>query len=211
MTKFVKLKPNHTELDSAVYSSLPRQLRSVQGNYADYDWFVVEEHYEFRSDAELYRMVMTSWELKEDGKVHMYYVPELVGLELRRSIVSNRVTKLRDEKLLEGVMFRGKVFDTRPETYMRVTGAVLKAVRDPAFETVWITEDNSTVNLTSADILALGDAYAAFEGTMVLFARQLKDSVEASDVPEEFSITDGWPSLTFGEGETLTIIKDGAA
>lgn len=209
MTKYVKLKDNKTKLDSAVYASRPRQLRGVSDtDLASYDWYVVEEHHEFRTDAELFHMTLESWTLEEDGKVHMYYVPELVSLPLRRSIMSQRVTKLRDEKLRAGLNFRGKVFDTRPETVLRVTGAALKAVRDPEFQTPWITEDNSTVLLNAADVLALGDAYAEFEGSMVLFSRELKDSVEASDTPEEFAISEGWPSLVFGEGETLTVIKE---
>lgn len=211
MTKYVKLKEDLSALDSAIYSVRPRQLRSVNtSDYKTYNWYVVEEHYEYRTDKQLYRYVMQKWELQADGKVHVFYVPEMVNLEMRRSIMSNRVTETRDEKLSQGLMFRGKLFDTRPQTYMRVTGAALMAVRDPAFETHWITEDNSQVLLSAEDVLALGDAYAAFESRFIMFGRDLKDQIEVSNTPEQFDTNEGWPSNVIESTGTLNIVKDGS-
>lgn len=198
MSKYVKLKADHSEFDSAIYATRPRQLRSISvSDYRKHHWFMVEEHYEYRSDPQLYRYVRTGWELKDDGKVHVYYKPELVNVETRRSIVSNRVNEVRDRKIAGGIVVKGNTFDTRPQTYVRVAGAVIKAMRDENFSTPWVTQDNKTVMLSNQDILDLGDAFAEFEGQNIMFARHLKDQVEASDTPEAFDINEGWPDNKF--------------
>lgn len=198
MSKYVKLKPDHSAFDSAIYATRPRQLRSISvSDYRKHHWFMVEEHYEYRSDPQLYRYVRTGWELKDDGKVHVYYKPELVNLETRRSIITSRIDEVRDRKIAGGVVIKGKTFDTRPQTYVRVAGAVIKAMRDENFSTFWITQDNETVMLSNQDILDMGDAYAEFESVNIMFARQLKDQVMESDSPEAFDINDGWPDNKF--------------
>lgn len=212
MAKYVKLKSDLSRFDSAIYSTRPRQLRSInESEYKAYGWYFVEEHYEYRTDKDLYRYVMQRWEIQEDGKVHVFYVPEMVSLEARRSIMSQRVTELRDRKLQSGLVFRGKEFDTQPQTYVRLTGAVLKAVRDPQFGTGWITSDNSQVLLTNEDVLSLGDAYADFESQFIMFARGLKDQIEESMTPEQFDITTGWPSNEYDATGTLNVVKEGNA
>lgn len=208
MTKYVKLKADRSDFDSAIYATRPRQLRSLSvSDYRKHHWFMVEEHYQPRTDAQLYRYVRKSWELQEDGKVHIFYEPELVNLEMRRRIMSDRVTEVRNRQIATGVKIKGFLFDTRPETYVRVAGSVIKAMRDEEFGTPWITEDNQTVMLTNKDILDLGDAYADYEVKNIMFARSLKDQVEASDTPEEFDIHDGWPSNEYYAEETLPVIN----
>ena len=212
MAKYVKLKSDLSRFDSAIYSTRPRQLRSInESEYKAYGWYFVEEHYEYRTDKDLYRYVQQSWEIQEDGKVHVFYIPEMVSLEARRSIMSQRVTELRDRKLQNGLIFRGKEFDTQPQTYVRLTGAVLKAVRDPQFGTGWITRDNSQVLLANEDVLSLGDAYADFESQFIMFARGLKDQIEESMTPEQFDITTGWPSNEYDATGTLNVVKEGNA
>lgn len=197
--KYVKLNAEHTEWDSALYSMKPRQIRRLTDEQAtQHHWFPVKEYFEPLPDRELYRNVRESWSLV-DGHVEVRYVPEMIYLEGRRDIMAKRVHALREEKLRGGIEFNGNRFDTKAETMQRITGAVLSVMLDETFTTDWITEDNQTVTLNGTDIVGLGKAFAEHESRMIMFARDLKDSILASNEPETFVIDEGWPSTVYGQ------------
>lgn len=203
-SKYVKLNADKTEFESAVYSSKPRQIRRLSDADAKkHNWYPVKESFQTSPDRELYRNVIDTWSIV-DGYVEIKYKPEMIYLDGRRDIMKNRVHELRNEKLRGGLVFNGNNFDTETDTYQRVSGAVLSVMLDETFETDWITADNTTVRLTGPEIIELGKAYAKFEEQHIMFARDLKDSVLASDEPETFDIESGWPSNVFETTEETT-------
>lgn len=197
--KYVKLTSDHTEWDSALYSMKPRQIRRLTTEQArDQHWFPVKETFQPLPDRDLYRNVMQEWQII-DGFVEIQYVPEMIYLNGRKDVMVDRVNEMRESMLRGGITYNGNRFDTKQDTMQRITGAVLSVMLDETFSTDWITEDNQTVNLTATDIIGLGKAFAAHESAMIMFARDLKDSILASDAPETFDVNDGWPSTVYGE------------
>lgn len=197
--KYVKLNAEHTEWESALYSMKPRQIRRLKDeDLIKHHWFPVKEYFEPLPDRDLYRNVRQSWEIV-DGYVEVQYAPEMIYLQGRREIMADRVHKIREDYLRGGIEYNGNRFDTKPETMQRITGAVLSVMLDETFTTDWITEDNQTVTLSAQDIVTLGKAFAEHESKMIMFARDLKDAILASDEPETFVINEGWPSTVYGQ------------
>lgn len=199
--KYVKLNTAHTEWDSAVYSMKPRQIRRLNDDQArKQHWFPVKELFEPAPDRDLYRNVVSSWEIVE-GVVEIKYVPELVNLSHRKQILTDRVIRIRDEKLDGGLVFQGTELDTDAAAVQNVSGAVLSVLLDPSFTTRWVTADNSRITLGAEEIKALGKAFAKHREVNIMFARDLKDSIEASETPETFDVREGWPSNEYGAVE----------
>lgn len=196
--KYVRLSDDHTEIKSATFSVKPKQIRRLPDEVIpEHNWFTVVEHRAILPDRELYHHRRASWELIDDV-VHMHYEPVLIGLDERREIIVARCQEFRDDRLGAGIVFNGKLIDTRLETKLRVSGLVIKAMQDSTFTSNFITEDNSIVTFNAQDIIAFGDAFAQFEAEQIFYGRQLKDQIMASDEPETIDYTAGWPSIEFG-------------
>lgn len=201
-TKYVKLTADHSDWESALYSMKPRQIRRLSDDEARAQhWFPVKESFQPSPDRDLYRNVVSSWEIV-NGFVEVSYVPELIYLNGRRDVMATRVHELRERKLRGGIIVNGVEFDTQTETYQRVTGAVLSVMLDETFTTDWIAADNSTVTLDGPAIIELGKALASFEAANIMFARDLKDAILVSNEPETFQIDEGWPSNVYGTTPT---------
>lgn len=197
MPKYVRLNKERTEWTTALFNVKPNPVRRHDDSILPtFDWFTVVEHKQPLPDKDLYTHQRTSWELIDDV-VHITYTPTLINLEQRQRIVSERCTALRNEKLSNGLTFAGMPFDTREETYKRVLGTILKATIDPEHTTEWINQNNDRVFLSNQMIQAFGDAYARFENDLIMYCRDLKDVIEASDAPETIDITEGWPDTDY--------------
>lgn len=204
MTKYVKLSDDRTQWESALFNVKPIPLRRHDDSLLpSFNWFTVQEHKEPLPDRELYTQERTSWELIDDV-VHVTYTPILVNVERRREVLSRRCTELRNRKLRGGLSFMGHRFDTEQETYTRILGASIKASRSPeAFSIDWITEDNTTVTMNAEQFMMFGDVFASFEEQHIMYARSLKDQIEASETPETIDYTQGWPSTEFHSDMSL--------
>lgn len=197
MPKYVKLSDDRTEWKSALFSQKPPQIRRFDDSEIHHhDWFVVVENRAEAKDRELFREEIDRWEVV-NNQVHVYYKNVPKDIETRREVMCRRCTEFRDQRLNSGLTFNGYRLDSGPETYKRVIGAVLSTVLDPNYSTDWITEDNEAILLAQADIVALGQAFEAFERTHVMECRLKKDSIMASLDPENFDVTAGWPTNEF--------------
>lgn len=58
---------------------------------------------------------------------------------------------------------------------------------NPAFETDWITFDNSLVRLNAAQLAGLGAAAGQHEAAQIFRARQLKDQALAATTREQLA------------------------
>lgn len=205
MTKYVRLNEALTEWASAIHTNKPRNVaRHSDEKLAEFGWYPVVEHHESLPDNELYSHVRDRWELL-DGKVHVYFVPEMVSVEARQSIISRRCTEHRDTLLVGGLTFAGLSFDTRKETLLRVLGKWTNAQLDPSVTSYWIAEDNTTIFLNNENLRKFGMAFGMLEEQVMMYARQLKDTVEASESPELIDIYANWPSNEFYPDVELTL------
>lgn len=121
---------------------------------------------------------------------------ELVIREFVRNpvpVTAAMIDAERDRRIDAGIVFGGARFQTREKDREKIMGAFSLAAAflmtggDPAslrwhggasdFE--WIAEDNSTVPMSAATVLAFGKAVAAEKSRLIFVARALKDALPA--------------------------------
>lgn len=93
----------------------------------------------------------------------------------------------RDAAIVGGFEFAGVMYDSDPKSIQRINGAVTLSLLNPAFETDWITFDNSLVRLNAAQLAGLGAAAGQHEATQIFKARQLKDQALAATTREQLA------------------------
>lgn len=80
-----------------------------------------------------------------------------------------------------------------------LTGKLEPAIPDtlcwsnPSADFGWITEDNTTMQMSASAVLALFQAGVEFKSALTFFARDLKDAVIAAADPSSIDIEAGWP------------------
>ncbi|MFO7987590.1 MAG: response regulator [Desulfatiglandaceae bacterium] len=117
-------------------------------------------------------------------------------------VISDRCEKiniLRSQKIEQGIVFKGKAFDSREKSRCNLT-AVAAKVASPdselAEDFVWRTADNENVSMTKSDLLAFHAAmtdwvYANYQASWThKAALQALTTVEAV---EAYDIQKGWP------------------
>lgn len=106
----------------------------------------------------------------------------------------------RDRRIDAGIEFGGVRFQTREKDRENIMGAFSLAAAwimtggnptslrwhggESDFE--WIAEDNSTVAMSAATVLAFGKAVAAMKSRMIFVARALKDTLPADFADEGY-------------------------
>jgi len=106
--------------------------------------------------------------------------------ELRVRKISE-IERYRDAAIASGFDFNGTRFDSDAKSIQRINGAVTLSLLDPAFETDWITFDNSVVRLNAAQLAGLGAAAGQHEAAQIFRARQLKDQALAATTREQLA------------------------
>jgi hypothetical protein len=128
--------------------------------------------------------------------------PEELAIENERLI--NEINLYRDQKISDGFLFNGVIYDSRSEDQKRILGSALLAHMaiqagaqannyywhggtDPF---VWIAKDNSTVQMDAFDTVSFGKRAADHERLYIFHARVIKDSVP---IPRDYANTIYWP------------------
>lgn len=106
--------------------------------------------------------------------------------EVRQAKIA-QIDRARDTALEDGFIFDGVRYDCDDLSVQRITGAAVLGILNPAFETPWITFDNSVVTLSASDLAGLGAAAAQHVATQLFKARALKDEVLAATTVEQVS------------------------
>lgn len=123
----------------------------------------------------------------------------LVTLDEVISDRCERVNALRSRRLEEGIVFKGKTFDSSEKSRCNLTAAAAKAASpdsELAEDFVWRTADNENVSMTKSDLLAFHAAmtdwvYANYQASWThKAALQALTTVEAV---EAYDIERGWP------------------
>lgn len=108
-------------------------------------------------------------------------------VELARAAKRREIDAARDAAIAGGFEFSGVMYDSDAKSIQRISGAVTLSLLNPAFETQWITYDNSVVTLDAAGLAGLGAAAGAHEAAQIFKARALKDQILAATTPEEIA------------------------
>jgi len=162
---------------------------------------VVDEAPELQAGEEATRNPQEDWTIGADA-VTVTYTVALRDIEARRQAVVDAINAHRDSLVALGAPFSGKrvEMDERGKTDLTgMTIAALLASMEMAewsedYQLGWIAMDNERIPLpTAADGMALGLSCASWYGSLMQFARDLKDTVLASDDPEAVDIATGWP------------------
>lgn len=122
-------------------------------------------------------------------------------------VSSDEIDAHRDSLIDSGIVFKGKLIQTRPQDRENIAGAgtlATLAIMQGAqvgnynwtgngpFE--WICADNTIMQLDAYDVIALGRAAATFKQQCIFAARALKD---ITPNPYNYTSPDFWPSNVF--------------
>lgn len=130
-------------------------------------------------------------------------------LEQRRAARWEQVKAIRQTKTERGGFFAaGKWFHSDVFSRTQQLGLIIAAqqfvaggggVNDPIPGVpAWSTMDNSTIVLTPAVVSQFLPAFSAQEGAMFVYAKALREQIDASEDPESIDITTGWPPVYGG-------------
>lgn len=94
--------------------------------------------------------------------------------------IKEQINSQRDLLHHSGIEYNGNMFQTDPQSILDIMGACITNE-----DTVWLTMDNTQVNLTVAELNALGNAIAQRKKVLVYLARQYKDAIDSKTSKEE--------------------------
>lgn len=111
----------------------------------------------------------------------------VADLDAMRAAKLREIDAARDMAITGGFEFNGVRYDSDAKSIQRINGAVTLSLLNPAFETDWITFDNSVVRLNAAQLAGLGAAAGQHEAAQIFRARQLKDQALAATTREQLA------------------------
>ena len=122
--------------------------------------------------------------------VKYYQLVELPKPSLDKLKLAKReeINQARDEAEQGGFTYMGKVFDSDQVSCLRITAAAQAMSLLPASDEnkiTWTTQDNSTIDLTAAELMGLVGALAQWSNTCHEKATKLKEQIEACQTAEE--------------------------
>lgn len=162
---------------------------------------------------------VVEWDTNEISWVLRDKTPEELAAEaadLRLSLRA-QIDDERDRRILNGFLFNGDIFDSRPEDQKRISGAgtlafvsIVQGIGTPGnyfwhgevTPFVWITKTNSLMPLDAPSVIELGKAAAKWESQHVFAARALKDM---STIPADFANDAYWPAVVSTVDESSSL------
>lgn len=119
-----------------------------------------------------------------EGGLPQLQSPADAPLDELRARKVTEIERARDAAIAGGFDFAGTRYDSDAKSIQRINGAITLSLLNPAFETDWITFDNSVVRLNATQLAGLGAAAGQHEATQIFRARQLKDQALAASNAE---------------------------
>lgn len=119
-------------------------------------------------------------------------------------ISSEEVNTERDRRIAAGFTWNGNTYQSDADSLSNIAGAATSAVAfmvaggsptevywaDPSQPFVWLTVDNTEVQMTPQDVVAFGNAAMAHKKNHIYAARTLKDM---DSTPQDFTNDQYWP------------------
>lgn len=123
----------------------------------------------------------------------------------KRTRLTEEINTYRDNKIAQGFLFNGTMFDSRPEDQKRISGAgtlafIAIANGAPAGYLYWhggtdpfswITQNNELVEMDAYTMVEFGKKAAEHERNHIFAARLLKDM---DPIPEDYTNPSYWPA-----------------
>jgi hypothetical protein len=129
-----------------------------------------------------------------DAANQVIETPEQIKLKLR-----TKVNEKRNWYEVAGFPYMGKVFDSDPRSFYRITTANDAAFKDPSFSIEWTVADNTKLAMNAQEMLGVMPALAGYGQLIFNNSVALKAAIEAAETVEELQdidIDSGWPDLT---------------
>lgn len=135
-----------------------------------------------------------------DSYIDGEFVKPVVELQLdnERNRLKALVKAKRDALELAGFPYMGKVFDSDPRSFYRITTANDAASKDSSFVIDWKTQDNSFITLNAVEMQGVMPALAGFGAVIFANSNRLKEALDNASTIEELNaidITEGWSQI----------------
>ena len=95
------------------------------------------------------------------------------------------IKQKQQEQEQAGFEFENHVYNSDLVSQTRIQGAVLQAVQDSAYKTTWTLKDNSSVELNSQQLQALGNALIQHVESIHNKAQSLRQLIQQAQTPQE--------------------------
>lgn len=123
-----------------------------------------------------------------EGKYQIIKLPE-PSLEELKNLKREEINAARDAAEQGGFPYKGKIFDSDLISCIRISSAAQAMQVAPMSEEVptitWTCQDNTTIDLTAADLDGLVVALAEWSNTCHQKATQIKTLLEECQTPKE--------------------------
>ena len=141
-----------------------------------------------------------------DGQYQIIELPKPSLTELKDA-KREEINDARDATEQGGFPYKGKIFDSDPISCIRISSAAqamqMAVMAEDVSTITWTCQDNSTIDLTAADLMGLIDALAEWSNTCHQKATQIKTLLEECQTPEEVEKISWDMSLDVEEPEPL--------
>jgi hypothetical protein len=120
------------------------------------------------------------------------------SLEKLKSDLRTKVNDKRNWYEVAGFPYMGKVFDSDPRSFYRITTANDAAFKDPSFSIEWTVADNTKLAMNAQEMLGVMPALAGYGQLIFNNSVALKAAIEDAETVEELQdidIDSGWPDL----------------
>jgi hypothetical protein len=123
------------------------------------------------------------------------WVLEISTLKLIKRAEVNEKRNLYE---VAGFPYMGKVFDSDPRSFYRITTANDAAAKDSEFSIEWTVADNTKLPMNTLQMLGVMPALASFGQLIFTNSENLKSAIEAAETISDLSeidIESGWPDI----------------
>lgn len=111
------------------------------------------------------------------------------SIEELKNLKREEINDARDAAEQGGFPYKGKIFDSDPISCIRISSAAqamqMAVMAEDVPAITWTCQDNSTIDLTAADLMGLVVALAEWSNTCHQKATQIKALLEECQTPEE--------------------------
>lgn len=123
-----------------------------------------------------------------DGKYQIVELPEPSLIELKEA-KREEINAARNAAEQGGFPYKGKIFDSDPISCIRISSAAqamqMAAMSEDVPTITWTCQDNTTIDLTAAELMGLVVALAEWSNACHQKATQIKTLLEECQTPEE--------------------------
>lgn len=197
----------------------PTKLSTTLNGLSDaqlktYNWYPVDANHTIEPYNNLFHDVSNITPTLSNDRISIQYDTTWKPLDEIKTIFTNDVNGMRDEKILEGFIYGGVLFDSDEAARNNITGSIttinsglLIEAANPGLQVLpptitWTVYDNSDVQLTPIEMITLGLHMSTWFSGVFSAATAHKTALRACNTPEEViaydSVSTLWPGNNIG-------------